>query len=125
MRNVGFPCKWTISFRFLELTQKRNICDLRREKGGVYSTAEERKGEKIHGVKSAGCYSHATPRILFISVCVFVDVENLPVLPSVNVSIPAMRAACLDKRGMESKKMGREWGGRAEVHVRGASVWGG
>ncbi|KAE8289005.1 hypothetical protein D5F01_LYC12883 [Larimichthys crocea] len=28
------------------------------------------------------------------------------VLPSVNVSIPAMRAACLDKRGMESKKMG-------------------
>lgn len=27
------------------------------------STAEVRKGEKRHGVKSAGCYSHATPRI--------------------------------------------------------------
>lgn len=27
-----------------------------------------------------------------------------------NVSIPAMRAACLDKRGMESKKMGARGG---------------
>lgn len=27
------------------------------------STAEVRKGEKTHGVKSAGCYSHATTRI--------------------------------------------------------------
>ena len=44
---------------------------------------------------------------------------NLPVLPSVNVSIPAMRAACLDKRGMESKKMGMG------ESVRGGGVAGG
>lgn len=45
-------------------------------------------------------------------VSVFVDVGNLPVLPSVNVSIPAMRAALSgQERDGEQKDGGRELGG--------------
>lgn len=57
--------------------------------------------------------------------------ENLPVLPSVNVSIPAMRAACLNTRGMECKDGERcvyggpgKKGGRKEGH-KGNTIWGG
>lgn len=47
-------------------------------------------------------------------------------LPSVNVSIPAMRAALSgQERDGEQKDGGEGTGGRAEVRVRGANVWGG
>lgn len=56
---------------------------------------------------------------------VSVFVGNLPVFPSVNVSIPAMRAALSgQERDGEQKDGGERVGGRAEEHGRGASVWG-
>lgn len=49
-------------------------------------------------------------------MCVFVDVKNLPVLPSVNVSIPAMRAVSLSGQERDGEqKDGGESGGGAEV----------
>lgn len=100
------------------------MCDFRAEKRGKSNVEPRRANVKTNTEHSLQDDPPPPPNPKNVA-SVFVDVGDLPVFPSVNVSIPAMRAALSgQERDGEQKDGGERVGGRAEEHGRGASVWG-
>lgn len=94
------------------------MCDFRKE--GESNVEPRRANEDKHGAEPAGRSPHSEK----CRVSVFVDVGNLPVFPSVNVSIPAMRAALSgqERDGEQKDGGGESWGAGRGAWKRGQCV---
>lgn len=82
------------------------ICDLRRENGGVY-TAEERRGEKTHGVKPAGCCSYP----FYVCFCGCEKFTSASIGERLHPR-HASSQSVWTREGWRAKRWGREWGGQ-------------
>lgn len=105
------------------------MCDFRAEKRGKSNVEPRRANVETNTEHSLQddpppTTTTATPPPEKCRVSVFVDVGNLPVFPSVNVSIPAMRAALSgqERDGEQKDGGGESWGAGRGAWKRGQCV---